>query len=145
MKIEAFCLSKLLDLAWSLKKLKALDEFVLEVEFRALIKFYINQITVTDGYFFQVGSPIIWVLRRFFFFFGGLYFSSWPLMVGAQVQVWYLNFFTVCSYVLASNARFLWDTEEEEEDEENQHGTEHSYPPHVFLGASHHSPVTAAS
>ncbi|KAF3961115.1 hypothetical protein CMV_014229 [Castanea mollissima] len=48
-------------------------------------------------------------------------------------------------YVLASYARFLWDAEEEEEDEENQHGTEHSYPPHVFLGASHHSPVTAAS
>ncbi|KAK4590371.1 hypothetical protein RGQ29_020790 [Quercus rubra] len=48
-------------------------------------------------------------------------------------------------YVLASYARFLWDAEEEEEDEENQHGTEHSYPPHIFLGASHHSPLTAAS
>ena len=69
-------------------------------------------------------------------------------MVGVQVQVWYLNFFTVCSYVLASYARFLWDAEEEEEeeeDEENQHGTEHSYPPHILLGASHHSPLTAAS
>ena len=65
MKIEAFCLSKLLVLAWSLKKLKALDEFVLEVESKALIKFYSlcielfwsnnNQITVIDGFFFPSG------------------------------------------------------------------------------------------
>jgi len=62
--------------------LKALDEFVLEVESKALIKFYSlcielfwsnnNQITVIDGFFFQVGSTIVWVLRRYFFW--------WPVL-----------------------------------------------------------------
>jgi hypothetical protein len=49
--------------------------------------------------------------------------------------------------VLASYARFLWDAEEDEEDEEKQHGTEHSHAPtpNFFQGASQHSPITAAS
>ncbi|KDO48558.1 hypothetical protein CISIN_1g0201092mg, partial [Citrus sinensis] len=54
-------------------------------------------------------------------------------------------------YVLASYAKFLWDAgedeEEEQDNEEGQHQTDHSHtsPPNFFHGASHHSPLTAAS
>jgi hypothetical protein len=53
---------------------------------------------------------------------------------------------SVCSYVLASYARFLWDAEEEE-DEEERHESEYSHASsaNFFQGASHHPPLTAAT
>ena len=56
----------------------------------------------------------------------------------------------LCSYVLASYARFLWDAEDEEEDDdeedhEEQADLSHMSPPNFFNGTAHHSPLTAAS
>jgi hypothetical protein len=79
-----------------------------------------------------LSSPIIWLAPEEFSVLDG-YFSL-----------------TICSYVLASYARFLWDAEEEEEeeeDEEERHETEYSHAStsKLFQGAPHHSPLTAAS
>lgn len=48
-----------------------------------------------------------------------------------------------CSYVLASYARFLWDTEEEEESENERDKNHTDSAPNMFDGTSGWNPVTA--
>lgn len=81
--------------------------------------------------------------KSFYLLFPG-YGFSFPM--GQSV-----NSFSFCSYVLASYARFLWDAEEDEEEDEGnervQHGTDqsHTSSSNFYHGAHQHSPLTAAS
>lgn len=53
-----------------------------------------------------------------------------------------------CSFVLASYARFLWDAEDDEEEEQevkDQYGTERNDLPSKFFQQAHWPPLAAAS
>lgn len=53
-----------------------------------------------------------------------------------------------CSYVLASYARFLWDADDDEEEDEvkTQYGMEKNTSPSMFFqNESHWPPIAAAS
>ena len=72
-------------------------------------------------------------------------FSSYNY--GVFLQLTY-EFGVWCSYVLASYAHFLWETEEEDEEDsryETATANTHGFSPSFFPGGPFHSPLAAAS
>lgn len=74
-------------------------------------------------------------------YFVGLCFSDCD--IGSKLILLVQNLSVIYSYLLASYARFLWDTDVDEEDDKAEESC--SSPPGFAHGTPHHSPLAAAS